>query len=116
MRLVFSCVLGILMLSSVVGQTGRTAQPNPANDKITKVRVLLKEAKKSLMNAGKYNCCIKEACDRCALDEQTCDCATDVKAARAVCSDCYAGWQSREGQVPGVKASQVKMSTHSHKH
>jgi hypothetical protein len=62
----------------------QTKQPVDASpkDKIELAKQLLEEAKKALMNDGKYDCCIKDACDRCALDHQNCDCATDVKAGR----------------------------------
>jgi len=105
-----------LVGSSVIAQIrSAPAAPTP-REKIVQAKSLLKEAKKSLMEVGKYNCCIKGACDRCALDHQNCDCATDVKAAKSVCPDCYAGWQHGDGLVPDVKASQVKMSSHGHGH
>ena len=71
---------------------------------------------KDLMNDGKYVCCIKDDCDRCALDHQNCDCAVEVKAGKPVCPDCYAGWQRGDGDVPGVAAKTVKGSFHSHQH
>ena len=74
------------------------------------------EAKKELAQDGKYNCCIKDPCDRCALDHQSCPCADDVKNGKAVCPDCYAGWQRGDGIVKGIKASKVNGSFHSHKH
>ena len=84
--------------------------------KIGQARSLLREGKQELAQDGKYNCCIKDPCDRCALDHQSCDCAEDVKAGKAVCPDCYAGWQRGDGIVKGVKAKKVKGSFHSHKH
>lgn len=95
----------------------KQSEPPTTKGKIEQAKQLLKEAKKELMNKGEYNCCIKEPlCDRCALDHQNCDCATDVKQGRAVCSDCYAGWKRGDGTVPGVKADKVKLSSHGHKH
>ena len=92
------------------------SENSTANEKISQARSLLAEAKKELAEDWKYNCCIKDPCDRCALDHQSCSCAHEVKAGNAVCSDCYAGWQRGEGIVPGIKANQVKGSFHSHKH
>jgi hypothetical protein len=93
------------------------ASENPtANEKIGQAKSLLAEAKKELAQDGKYNCCIKDPCDRCALDHQSCPCADEVKAGRSVCPDCYAGWQRGDGIVPGIKASQIKGSFHSHTH
>jgi hypothetical protein len=109
-----------LVVASLVGavapaQTKQAVDASP-KDKIQQAKQLLGEAKKALMNDGKYNCCIKDACDRCALDHQNCDCATDVKAGKAICPDCYAGWQRGDGNVPGVSARKVAISSHSHKH
>jgi hypothetical protein len=92
------------------------SQSPSADESVRQAKRLLAEAKKKLADAGKYNCCTKDACDRCALDHQSCDCATDVKAGKAICSDCYAGWKRGEGTVPGVQPGKVKMGTHSHKH
>jgi hypothetical protein len=109
-----------LVVSSLVGtfagaQTKQAVATSP-KEKIAQAKQLLSEARKALMNDGKYNCCIKDACDRCALDHQNCDCATDVKAGKAVCPDCYAGWQRGDGNVPDVDAKKVKLSSHSHMH
>lgn len=85
-----------------------------ANDKIDQVKSLLTEAKKELAQDGEYNCCIKDPCDKCALDHQSCPCADEVKSGKPVCADCYAGWQRGDGIVKGVKASSVKGSFHGH--
>jgi hypothetical protein len=87
-----------------------------SKEKIDKARELLAEAKKGLMSDGKYNCCIKDPCDRCALDHGNCNCASEVKAGKAVCPDCYAGWQRGDGNVSGVDAKTVKGIFHSHHH
>ena len=87
-----------------------------SKEKIRQAKSLLAEAKQELTQSGKYKCCIKEPCDRCALDHQSCPCAAEVKAGKSVCPDCYAGWQQGDGVVKGVKPSKVKSSFHSHKH
>lgn len=112
-----TCGMNLVLREEQKGQTG-AMMPNNVTpiDKILKARMLLDEAKKALAQEGKYNCCIKDPCDRCALDHQSCDCSDDVKAGKAVCPDCYAGWQRGDGIVPGVKASKVKGSFHAHKH
>jgi hypothetical protein len=94
----------------------QTSDESSAKEKIRQAKSLLAEAKQELTQDGKYKCCIKDPCDRCALDHQGCPCADDVKADKAVCPDCYAGWQRGDGIVKGVKASKVKGSFHSHKH
>ena len=87
-----------------------------ANDKIGQAKSLLTEAKKELAQDGEYNCCIKDPCDRCALDHQSCPCADEVKSGKPVCPDCYVGWQRGDGIVKGVKAGSVKGSFHGHSH
>jgi hypothetical protein len=96
-------------------KTGVSQNASP-KETIFKARAMLDDAKKSLAQDGLYNCCIKDPCDRCALDHQSCPCAEEIKAGKSVCSDCYAGWQRGDGTVPGIKASRVKASVHSHKH
>jgi hypothetical protein len=113
-----SVVFFLLFIVSTMGYA-QAKSPSAATDgkeKAKQAKALLNDSKRSLMKERKYNCCIKDDCDRCALDHQNCDCAADVKAGKSVCSDCYAGWQRGDGVVPDVKASQVKMGTHSHKH
>jgi hypothetical protein len=114
MRFVLSVIIAILIAGSVAAQKGQGNQT--PKEKVAQAKQLLKEAKKSLEKEGKYDCCIKGDCDRCALDHQNCNCAKDVKAGKAVCSDCYAGWQRGDGTVPDVDAKKVKLSSHSHEH
>ena len=92
------------------------SESSSAKEKIQLARSLLADAKKDLTQDGKYNCCIKDPCDRCALDHQSCPCANDVKAGKAVCPDCYAGWQRGDGIVKGVNPKKVKGSFHRHHH
>ena len=92
------------------------SKSSSAKEKIQLAQTLLADAKKDLAQDGNYNCCIKDPCDRCALDHQSCPCADDVKAGKAVCPDCYAGWQRGDGIVKGVNAKKVKGSFHSHHH
>jgi hypothetical protein len=85
-------------------------------EKIIKAKVLLAEAKAELAQAGKYSCCIKETCNSCALEHQNCGCYESLKAGKAVCNDCYAGWQRGDGVDKDVKKEQVKTSYAGHKH
>lgn len=115
MRLALFLAATLFAGAIAIPQTKQAVVPS-SKEKIAQAKELLGEAKKGLMDDGKYNCCIKDPCDRCALDHQNCDCATDVKAGKAVCPDCYAGWQRGDGNVPGVSAKHVKLSSHSHTH
>ncbi len=86
------------------------------NEKITKAKALLEEAKAELAQKGKYSCCIKETCNSCAFDHQNCGCYTSLKAGKPVCNDCYAGWQRGDGVDKDIKKEQVKTSYTGHKH
>jgi len=81
-------------------------------EKALTAKRLLEEAKEDLV----YNCCIEDACDRCALDHQSCQCKKDLRAGKGICSDCYAGWQMGHGKIEGIKAGDVKPNFHSHNH
>lgn len=108
-----------LVLAEEKGKATRknhASENSSVNDKIDQAKSLLAEARKELVQDGQYNCCIKDPCDRCALDHQSCPCADEVKSGKSVCPDCYAGWQRGDGIVKGVKASSVKGSFHSHNH
>jgi len=107
------CGMNLVLKETAKSNTGKPTTPS---EKIANAKSLLTEAKKALMKEGKYNCCIEDPCDECALAHQSCPCANNVKAGKEVCSQCYGGWQRGEGAVPGVKPSQVKGSSHSHKH
>ena len=115
MRVTLFLAVATLTGAIAVLQADQVAVRSP-KEKIENARQLLSEAKKDLRSDGKYNCCIKDPCDRCALDHGDCDCASEVKAAKAVCRDCYAGWQRGDGNVPGVNAKMVKGTFHSYTH
>lgn len=84
-----------------------------AKEKVQRAKQLLQEAKNELF----YNCCIKDPCDRCALDHQSCTCARDLREGSGICSDCYAGWQLGQGkEIKGVSKENVKPKFHSHQH
>ncbi len=110
------CGMDLVLSRGESKHNGRTSENSNANGKIGQARLLLTEAKKDLAQKGEYNCCIKEPCDRCALDHQSCQCAENVKSGKPVCPECYAGWQRGHGAVKGVKASSVKGNFHNHKH
>ena len=110
------CGMNLVLREDKAKPDHQTSENPRADDKIGQAKSLLAEAKKELAQDGKYNCCIKDPCDRCVLDHQSCPCADEVKAGKSVCPDCYAGWQRGDGIVPGIKSNQVKGSFHSHKH
>ena len=116
MRFTLFFVLAFLVSSSAPAQIDKPAAPASAKQKIEQAKTLLSEAKQALQDDGKYDCCIKEACDACALAHQNCNCRKAVKSDKPVCPECYAGWQRGEGRVSGVDPNQVKLGSHGHKH
>jgi hypothetical protein len=71
---------------------------------------MLQEAKEKLEKEGKYDCCMGDACNHCALNESSCTCAPDLKKGGNVCTECYAGWQQGKGDVPNIKKENVHTS------
>lgn len=104
-------------MNLVLKETGKSnaGKPPAPSENIAKAKSLLIEAKKALMKEGNYSCCIEDACDECALAHDNCPCASNLKAGKDVCTQCYGGWQRGEGAVEGVKAKDVKLG-HGHKH
>jgi len=101
--------------AETTGQAGKK-DAGSANGILSQARALLDGAKKMLAADGKYNCCMKEPCDECALGHQSCRCAENLKAGKGVCSQCYGGWQRGEGKDKSIKSSDVKTSYSTHRH
>ena len=76
----------------------------------------LQEAKAKLAQESKYDCCMEDACDYCAVHDGSCGCAHDVKKGEHICIECYAGWQQGKGDVPNVKKEDVKTDFVMHEH
>lgn len=69
----------------------------------------LVEAKKELTQELEYMCCIKPACNFCALAESKCSCS-DTLESEGVCGECKGGWEAGAGAVASVKAADVKVA------
>jgi hypothetical protein len=91
-------------------------QKSTAKDKVHEAQKLLLDAKKLLAREGKYNCCIEDPCNQCALDHTSCPCYESLKKGKPVCPECYGAWQRGEGKDKKIKPSSVKteFSRHSH--
>ncbi len=128
-----SSIIGVILISSFLltscsserderSQSQRVAletltQVAPdGSSKIKKVRADLDDAKGTLAEEGKYSCCIKDACDFCALHEASCTCYKDLTAGEHVCIECYAGWQQGKGTDPKIKKENVTTSFVGHEH
>jgi hypothetical protein len=110
------CGMNLVLASTLEKQQHTSEQKSGklnGKEKALKARALLAEAKEELY----YNCCMKNPCDRCALDHQSCSCYSDLQKGEAICSDCYAGWQRGEGKdIKGITKEKVKLDSHGHKH
>lgn len=115
--LVLVFILGFISFSTISSaQEKRTTQKTSAVEKIKTAKKLLQEAKSELTRQGKYDCCIEEPCNQCALEHQSCPCHKDLKNGKPVCPDCYGGWQRGEGKDKDIKPDDVKTQFSTHKH
>ncbi len=64
--------------------------------------------KAQFIDDGRYNCCLKDACDQCYREGEDCACYTTVKKTGVVCKECFEGWQHGKGRVPGIVKDSVK--------
>ncbi len=64
--------------------------------------------KRSAMAPGKYVCCLKTACDFCALKMGECPCGMNAASDKPVCNECKGGWHAGDGAIPGQTADQIK--------
>jgi hypothetical protein len=58
---------------------------------------------------GQYNCCIRPACNFCALHMAMCPCGKNLAKSQAVCRECKGGWHAGEGALAGIKPENVKV-------
>ena len=91
-------------------------EPKSGGMLIREANEKLKEAREKLEKEGKYDCCMGDACNQCALNEASCTCAPDLKKGEHVCIECYAGWQQGKGDVPNIKKEDVHTSFVEHEH
>ncbi|MCI0697689.1 hypothetical protein L0337_37535 [candidate division KSB1 bacterium] len=80
----------------------------PTEEQVAIAKADVETAKASMMHDGKYNCCIKPACDYCLLKAKGCACADLIDADQPVCTDCGLGWKNGKGSIPDVEPSEVK--------
>ena len=68
----------------------------------------IQQQKTSATTEGKYGCCLKHACDFCALKMGECPCGMHAAADEPVCNECKGGWHAGDGAVEGKTADQIK--------
>jgi len=67
----------------------------------------IQKQKQTAMADGKYGCCLKHACDTCALKMGQCPCGMNAANNKPVCNECKGGWHAGDGAVPGKKAEDI---------
>jgi hypothetical protein len=68
----------------------------------------IQSQKQQAASAGRYSCCLKQACDHCALKMGECPCRTNLQQGMAVCNECKGGWHAGDGAIAGINADEVK--------
>ena len=67
----------------------------------------VQKQKAEAMKKGKYVCCLKAACDVCALKMGECPCGMNVAQGKPVCNECKGGWYAGNGAIDGKTADQI---------
>lgn len=91
-----------------------SAQYVPTDDpELKKVRSNLKAIKTRLNREGKYDCCIHNACNWCALYMGHCSCQHLVKQKgnEKSCPECAAAWNRKQGNIPGIDPKAIEVTT-----
>lgn len=83
------------------------------NPQLIAIREQLDNLKEELKSKGRYNCCIKNDCNWCALYMGHCPCGQLVseKGNEKSCPECAAAWNRKQGKVPGVDADAIDVTT-----
>jgi hypothetical protein len=87
-------------------QKGEGATPPP---ELGEALAALDRAKRVLVEAGNYSCCVRPGCDMCAF-EADCPCASEVLKGpknEGVCGQCLDGWHAGHGAMEGVNMADV---------
>jgi hypothetical protein len=85
------------------------AKPTKAQRELDRARQSLAAAKRRLTAQGRYACCTRPSCNLCARTTGSCNCAENVKQGRGSCGECYSGWRSGRGAVPGIDPKSVAL-------
>lgn len=63
--------------------------------------------KQDLYAAGKYACCVRPACNQCAIDDGECRCRDRVRTNMPACGECTQAWIEGDGNMPGVDVQKI---------
>lgn len=111
----FAAVFGVTATLQVLAQQGALDQQMEMMKKMMMNRPAamnnadqaIQNQKKQAASQGRYGCCLKTACDHCALKMGECPCRMNLEKKMAVCNECKGGWHAGDGAVPGVNANDV---------
>lgn len=83
------------------------------NSRLIKIRRQLTVLKQELRDKGRYNCCIRNDCNWCALYMGHCPCADLVRreGRERSCPECAAAWNKKQGRVPGIDPRVIEVTT-----
>jgi hypothetical protein len=87
-------------------QKAEGAVPSPD---LAQAFTALDNAKRVLVQEGRYSCCVRPGCDMCAF-EGNCPCGGELlKGAKneGVCGQCVDGWHAGHGALEGVEMAHV---------
>ncbi len=68
----------------------------------------IQDQKAAAMKSGKYNCCLKNSCDYCALKMGECPCGMNAANDMPVCNECKGSWYAGDDSIPGLTPDQIK--------
>jgi hypothetical protein len=84
----------------------------PIPEELVRAREVMNQAKRTLVQEGRFTCCIgKGGCDECAY-EAACPCGRKAllgKKGDGVCAQCYDSWHAGNGRLQGVTAEELKI-------
>jgi hypothetical protein len=92
----------------------KNLRPTKAAGDLKRAFQALSAAKRKLTAQGRYACCVKPSCSLCARVNGSCNCAANVNAGLGACGECFAGWKSGRGAIPGIDAKSVGLLTAEH--
>ncbi len=99
-----------LLASPHQKKEGEAAPPPP---ELAQARETLNHAKRTLVQEGRYVCCVGHGgCDECAY-EASCPCGRQAllgQKGEGICAQCYDGWYAGIGRLSGLTAQEMKMN------
>ncbi len=93
--------------AAVPASTGPDA-PADVDARHRALREQLRALVGDLEKAGRYDCCIENPCNTCAMRMGGCKCGEGLRRGEPVCEECAMMWRSGQGDEPGVDPASVR--------